>query len=191
MQASVDGYVQSDPSDVDWQLWDWNVPSPWDAQLIRDFNQSLTDTDVVLLSRQMVEDGFIDHWAEIGASQTENPGFDFARRIDEIEKVVVTRSPLDRSWPRTRIVHTSLEHAVGELKAQTGGDIIAYGGVRFARALASAHLVDEYRFYVNPAAAGGGETILLAGRKLDLISAQPYECGVVVLSYRDQRGTGQ
>jgi dihydrofolate reductase len=62
---------------------------------------------------------------------------------------------LGRSWdvngqPRP------LDEEIESIEARPGGDVIAYGGAGFARALIRGGLVDEYRLNVHPAALGAG-----------------------------------
>jgi len=42
------------------------------------------------------------------------------------------------------------------MKQQPGKDIIAHGGAGFARSLAAAGLIDEYKLLVHPIALGKG-----------------------------------
>jgi len=71
------------------------------------------------------------------------------------------------------------------LKAEPGGDIGVFGGAGFAAGLISAGLVDEFQFYINPAALGAGRRIFEASgfRKLKLLNAKAYPSGMVVSRY--------
>jgi dihydrofolate reductase len=68
------------------------------------------------------------------------------------------------------------------------GDAIAFGGVRFGRALLDGDLLDELQLYVNPAAAAAGEPLFTGAKRLELTGSASYACGVVVTRYRP---TGQ
>jgi len=62
----------------------------------------------------------------------------YAKPMNEIPKVVFSKT-LDRvDWPPTTIASGDLEEEVATLKAEPGGDIIAYGGYTFAQALTRA-----------------------------------------------------
>jgi dihydrofolate reductase len=52
-----------------------------------------------------------------------------------------------------------LEQEVSRLKEADGGDIIAYGGGTFVSDLIRQNLIDEYNFFINPAAISEGMTI--------------------------------
>jgi dihydrofolate reductase len=45
---------------------------------------------------------------------------------------------------------------IARLKAEPGGEILAHGGTQFVRSLIQLGLVDQYRLWVLPAAAGQG-----------------------------------
>jgi dihydrofolate reductase len=80
-----------------------------------------------------------------------------------------------------------LVEAINVLKAESGRNIIAFGGAGFASALIATNLVDEYQFYVNPVALREGLSIF-AERETDanlhLREAKSYACGVAVICYR-------
>jgi len=187
MQTTLDGFMSAGPEEPAWQVWDWTGRSAWDAELLADFNGSLASADTILLSRPLVDGGYLDHWAGVGRAYPDDPDYAFARRVGDIEKVVVSRSAPLRQWPKTRVVTGALADAVTDLKAGPGADIIAFGGVRFAASLAAEGLVDEYQFHVNPTATGTGESVLPPGLKLEIADATAYSCGVVVLRYRPTR----
>jgi dihydrofolate reductase len=75
---------------------------------------------------------------------------------------------------------------VNALKRQPGANILCIGGAGFASSLVAEGLVDEFQFFVNPVAVGGGRSAFhdqRNGHKLRLLGANAYECGVVVNRY--------
>jgi dihydrofolate reductase len=112
---------------------------------------------------------------------------EFAKPMNEIPKVVFSRTLTRAEWPTTTIASGDLEAEVAKLKAEPGGDIIVYGGYTFAQALTRANLVDEYRLVIRPVALGSGEPMfkdLTAGRRLELAEATPYPDGTIISIYR-------
>jgi dihydrofolate reductase len=184
MQVSVDGYVGSDRQH-DWQLWGWGDRSEWDDALKREFNAHFRRIDTIILSRKMAEEGYLTHWSETAKRFAADEYYAFARRIVEMDKVVLTYKLDQSSWPRTVVRSGDLGREVGLLKAEPGGDIGVFGGAGFAAALIAAGLVDEFHFYVNPAALGSGRRIFDAAgfRKLKLLDSKAYPCGMVVSKY--------
>jgi dihydrofolate reductase len=107
--------------------------------------------------------------------------------IVDAEKLVLSDKFDATRWPRTSIAHGPMLEAVTSLKSQPGADIICFGGVGFASALMATDVVDEVQLYINPFAVGSGKSIFGVGRdarKLALVAAQPYACGIVVTRYR-------
>src|ERR1700681_841499 len=84
MQMSVDGFVASDPPDLNWTVWGWGPDCGWDYVLQADSNTLYVSVDTVLLSRVMIEEGFLDHWTAAANYHPGNALYAFARRIVEI-----------------------------------------------------------------------------------------------------------
>jgi dihydrofolate reductase len=99
-------------------------------------------------------------------------------------KVVFSRTPIDTPWGEVTVASGDLADEVARLKAQDGKEILAHGGARFAQALSSAGLVDEYRLRVHPIALGAGTPLFVDKRPLALTEARAYPRGVVVHEYR-------
>jgi dihydrofolate reductase len=101
---------------------------------------------------------------------------------------VVFSDTLTRAdWPTTTIAGGILEQEIAKLKAEPGGEIIAYGGSTFAQAHTRANLVDEYRLVTRCVALGNGEPMfkdLPLGRRLELVEVAPYPGGTVISVYR-------
>lgn len=91
MQVSADGFAKDEAGVGGWTIWDWCDDWPWD-QALRNLHIALTtSSDCILLSPKMVEDGFMDHWADI-AQRHDNPQVAFAAPIAAMRKVVFSRS---------------------------------------------------------------------------------------------------
>jgi dihydrofolate reductase len=81
---------------------------------------------------------------------------DYAWPMNEIPKVVFSRTLERADWPETRIARGDLSEEIGRLKREPGNDLIAYGGATLDQAPSRLGLVDEYRLMVQPAALGAG-----------------------------------
>jgi dihydrofolate reductase len=187
MQMSVDGYVGADGDGMDWQLWNFGDEWNWDDELKRDFNATLQSIGCILLSRLMIEQGYLNHWGRAAANHPADPHYAFAKKIVDVEKVVLTNKAVSAAWERATIAGGDFVEAALALKRQKGENIISFGGAGFASSLVAAGLVDEIQLYVNPATLGGGETIFRApsgeARKLKLLGSKSYSCGIVVNRY--------
>jgi dihydrofolate reductase len=187
MQTSVDGYVGRSGNGPGWQVWNWGAECPWDAPLKARFNAVFQGVDTILLSRKILEGGYLDHWTQFEHDRGDDPDFDFARRIVDARKVAFSNTLQTTKWTGVELAQRSLVEEINVLKAESGRDMIAFGGAGFASALVANNLVDEYQFYVNPVALGEGLSIFKereTDTNLQLREAKDYGCGVVVICYR-------
>jgi len=114
----------------------------------------------------------------------------YAPPMNDVPKVVFSRTLTKAEWPTSRIAHGDLAEEIHRLKDEPGGDIIAFGGHTFAQALSRAALVDEYRLVTRPAALGSGEPMfknLGTVLHLDLVASDAYSDGTVITVYRPLR----
>jgi len=106
--------------------------------------------------------------------------------MNDIPKVVFSRTLRSADWPESRIASGDTAEEIARLKAEPGGEIIAHGGVGFARSLIRLGLVDEYRLLVLPAAVGQGErlfTDLDQMLTLRLLACRAFSSGLLELVY--------
>jgi dihydrofolate reductase len=83
-----------------------------------------------------------------------------ARLINALPKVVFSTSLAAVDWENAVLDARPVEEAIPRLKAEPGGDIVVFGGARFAHSLIRHHLVDEYRLTVHPIALGHGSALM-------------------------------
>jgi dihydrofolate reductase len=143
------------------------------------------DADVMLFGR-VTYDSFAGAWPEREAAGGEDAPF--AKRLGDMRKIVASRSPLEFSWRNSEQLQGDLVEAVTELKHDPAiGRVALSGSVSVVRQLLDAGLLDELHLFIHPATAGSGLRLFEDGglpRHLRLISAQPFETGVVYLVYR-------
>jgi dihydrofolate reductase len=111
----------------------------------------------------------------------------FARPMNEIPKVVFSKTLRGGDWAETRVASGDLAEEIGRLKREPGNDLIAYGGAALDQALSRLGLVDEYRLMVQPAALGAGLPLfkdLPAPLQFELIEATTYPTGLAIHIYR-------
>jgi dihydrofolate reductase len=112
---------------------------------------------------------------------------EYARPMNQIPKVVFSKTLQQADWPQTRIARGDLGEEIARLKREPDNDMIAYGGASFDQALSRLGLVDEYRLMIQPAALGAGLPLfkdLHAPLHLELIEATTYPTGVAIHVYR-------
>jgi len=121
-----------------------------------------------------------------------------AAPMNDIPKVVFSRTLEAAAWPESRIASGDTAQEIARLKQEPGGEIVAHGGTQFVRSLIRLGLVDEYRLYVLPVAAGEGAplfTDLVRPVVLRLVTSRAFPSGILELVYSpadgQHLGTGQ
>jgi dihydrofolate reductase len=191
VQISVDGFIADVYGNTGWMQWNWGPDWKWSKPLQKYHTELTRSADCILLSSQMAQEGFINHWKDV-AKQTTGPQFEFANHIVNTPKIVFS-SKLNKSieisggWDNTDIKDGEIVAEIEHLKNQAGSNIIVYGGAGFVSSLIANHLIDEFHLLINPVAIGNGLPIfgsLDAPAQLHLVDAIPFEFGMVALHYQ-------
>jgi dihydrofolate reductase len=107
--------------------------------------------------------------------------------MNALPKVVFSSSLNGVDWHNTSVNRGAVQHEIPKLKQQPGRDIIAFGGARFAHALARYRLVDEYRLTLHPVALGDGLSLLHGlpePQRLKLLSSTVFPDGSVTQAFK-------
>jgi dihydrofolate reductase len=111
---------------------------------------------------------------------------EYAAPMNDIHKVVFSKTLPEANWAKSSIARGDLADEVGTLRRRPGGEIIAWGGATFAQALAREGLIDEYVVVINPVAFGGGLPMFRDLRRpleLSLLEARTFDTGTVLHVY--------
>jgi dihydrofolate reductase len=179
VQMSIDGFVGGPNGELDFMTWVWD-------DKLKEYVTDLTDSvDSILLGRKMT-DGFVSHWSNVVKNMPEDESYSFAKKMMDKPKFVFTKT-LDKStWENTTLAKGELTDEIKKLKAQSGKDIIVYGGAGFVSSLIQEGLIDEYYLFVNPSAVGNGLSIFKSidgMSRLKLAESISFDCGIVLLKY--------
>ncbi len=178
-QTSVDGYMAGPNGEMDWMTFPWTDD-------INAYIDALTEpVDCIVLGRKLAE-GFIPAWAAGPPGETQE-SIDW---MNNTPKVVISNSLTESPWENAVVAGGDLTETVNKLKAQPGGDMIAYGGGTFVADLIAKGLLDELHLFVNPTAIGAGMPVfphLDAHQRLRLVAAQAFGCGITALHYEPKR----
>ncbi|HEX3220778.1 MAG TPA: dihydrofolate reductase family protein [Candidatus Limnocylindria bacterium] len=113
----------------------------------------------------------------------------FSRRMNSIQKYVVSRT-LDRAdWSNTTILNGDAVTAVEELKAKPGGELLLYGSADLVTELMAHRLVDEYRLSIYPVVLGSGKHLFrdrIDLHYLRLVNTRIFPTGIVLLTYQPE-----
>ena len=198
MSMTLDGFVAGPKGEIDW--------------IFRSMDERATAWTVEAISKaglHIMGSRTYKDMASFWPSSTEP----FAKPMNEIPKAVFSRGGLDEQattraledakrnqketagadvvanlagWTGARVLTGDLAEEIGRLKREPGGDIIAHGGVGFARSLVGAGLVDQYSLLIHPVTLGRGLSVFADLRQpldLRLVSATAFPAGSVAHIY--------
>jgi dihydrofolate reductase len=173
MSMSLDGFVDSDREHP-------GVAIPEGAELKQWKLDRVSKAGAHLMGRVTYQE-MASYWP-----QSEDP---YAAPMNNIPKVVFSKTLGDgeATWPVTRVARGDLATEIAAIKAESGPDVVVWGGSRLAGALAAADLIDEYRLLIQPLVLGRGQALfdqLPDSRHLELVDATPFSSGIVVQVYR-------
>jgi len=177
MHLSVDGFVGGPNGELDWvfatiddDVTAWIVDRLWQAG--------------VHIMGGVTYNDMASYWPNANMQTPQDKPF--AAPMNEIPKVVFSKTLKDATWTDSRIARGDLREEIARLKQQPGKPILAHGGARFAQSLSKLDLIDEYRLVTHPVALGGGSPLFkdLPGvLNLKLQSAKSFPSGVVAHVY--------
>ncbi len=111
----------------------------------------------------------------------------YADVMNQIPRVVFSRTLTRADWPESRIASGELAGDIGRLKREPGGVIVTHGGATFIDALIRENLIDESRLVIHPVAIGHGTGLFSALREplqLDHLEARTFASGTMIHTYR-------
>jgi dihydrofolate reductase len=156
-----------------------------DEEIHQHYNELLKNADTLLYGRityQLME----SYWPSVVKKPTGNKPIDeFAVLIDNISKIVFSRTLKNVDWKNTKLENEVIKEEVLELKQQGGKNILA-GSPGLIIALAQLDLIDEYRLVVHPIVSGSGLPLFKNVRdriNLKLLKTKTFGCGAIALYY--------
>jgi dihydrofolate reductase len=175
-QVSLDGYFVDADGDMSWAH---KHDPEWNA-----FTAENATGGGVLVFGRVTYQMMAGFWPTPAARDL-NPVV--ADRMNDLPKVVFSRTLAQASWKNTQLIKGDLPAEVHKLKQQPGPNLVVMGSGSIVAQLTSAGLVDEYQVVLNPVVLGRGRTMFDGVKKqvaLRLISTRPFKNGNVVLSYQ-------
>lgn len=109
-----------------------------------------------------------------------------AERMNNLPKVVFSRTLDKATWNNTRLIKGDIEAEVRRMKKESGPDMVVMGSGTIVSQLTAAGLVDEYQMVLNPIVLGSGRTLFDGVRKklgLRLKTTRTFKNGNVVVAY--------
>ena len=160
-----------------------------DDEILGHYNELLRNAGALVFGRityQLME----SYWPSVVKNPTGNkPTDEFAVLIDNIPKIVYSRTLNHVDWNNSELKKEIIKEEVLELKQQAGKNIVV-GSPGLIVALAQLDLLDEYQLNVRPIVLGSGLPLFKNVRdriNLKLLKTKTFRCGAVTLYYKPVR----
>ncbi len=176
-QVSLDGYFTDAKGDMSWAHRDSN-DSDWQS-----FVEGNASGGGELMFGRITYEMMASYWPTPLAAQN-NPVV--AERMNNLPKVVFSRTLDKASWNNTRLFNGDLSSEVRKLKTEPGPDLVIFGSGSIISQLASADLIDEYQIVTIPIVLGKGRTMFDGIKErlaLKLKQSRTFGNGNVLLDY--------
>ena len=177
-QVTLDGYFTGVNGDISWAHKD-SQDAEWNA-----FVADNARAGGVLLFGRITYELMASYWPTPTA--LENAPI-VAERMNNLPKVVFSRTLEEASWNNTKLVKGDMAAAVRQLKTQEGENVAILGSGSVVSQLAQEGLIDEYQIVVNSVVLGRGRTVFDGIRHkltLRLTKMRTFANGNVLLCYQ-------
>jgi dihydrofolate reductase len=176
-QVSLDGYFVDMKGDMSW-AHRAAMDEEWDS-----FVEGNASGGGVLVFGRVTYDLMAGYWPTPMASRNDPV---VARRMNEMPKIVFSRTMEKAAWTNTSIVKGNAPAEIRRLKAEQGDGMAIMGSGTIIAQLAPERLIDEYQVVVIPLILGSGRTMfdgVTSRVKLKLTGTRAFRNGCVLLSY--------
>jgi dihydrofolate reductase len=180
---SLDGRVSGPggPGDLGWTVRH-AVTGEARAQLL-----TVTAAATTALLGRRAYLGLGDFWPAVACDESADPqDRAFARWLDAVEKVVISRSLTTAGWRPSRVVAEDPAQVVRRLRKSAGGDIVVLASDGLIRRLVEAGELDRLSVTLCPELIGAGPRLFgdgPAGSSWSLAEATPTSSGALCLRY--------
>ena len=165
-----------------------------DDELHQHYNELLSNAGTLIYGRityQLME----SYWPSVVKNPTGNKPMDeFAVLIDNISKIVFSRTLKNVDWKNTKLKKEVIKEEILELKQSRSQSPVDNGGSKnilvgspgLIVALTQLDLIDEYQLGVQPTILGSGLPLFKNIRdriNLKLLKTKTFGCGAIMLYY--------
>ncbi len=169
---TLDGYFEGAKK---WDL-DWHA-EVWDNELERISLEQLRSADMLLFGRTTYE-GMASYWSTAKG--------DIAELMNNLSKVVFSRTLKTADWSNTTLINDQAVPAVLKLKQQGDRNMFVFGSGNLSATFIREGLFDEYRLLIAPVILGNGNPLFGHGlnrQSLKLLESKQLASGGVILRY--------
>lgn len=174
-QVTLDGYIADVNGDMSWahkQDAEWNA-----------FVAGNAKGECVLVFGRITYEMMASWWPTPQAMKSMPV---VAERMNNLPKVVFSRTLDQASWNNTKLVKDSMVAELRRMKEEPGPDVVIFGSGTVVSQLAQEGLIDEYQIVVNPVVLGKGKSMFDGIKEkltLKLTKTRTFGNGNVLLCY--------
>lgn len=176
-QVTLDGYFTGRNGDLSW-AHEGHEDAEWNA-----FVAENASGGGQLLFGRITYELMVSYWPTPAARENDPI---VAERMNNLPKVVFSRTLDKAPWSNTRLVKGDPATEVRRLKREPGEGMAILGSGSIVSQLAQAGLIDQYQIVVKPVALGEGRTMFEGIKQklsLKLTKTRTFTNGNVLLSY--------
>ncbi|HVH42221.1 MAG TPA: dihydrofolate reductase family protein [Labilithrix sp.] len=176
-QVSLDGYFVDDSGDMSW-AHEAAADEEWNA-----FVAGNASGGGALLFGRITYEMMASYWPTPAAMKDNRV---VAEGMNNLPKVVFSRTLRDVSWKNTTLSKGDLCDEVRRLKKEPGQDMTILGSGTIVSQLAQARLIDQLDLVVRPIVLGKGRTLFEGAEErlhFKLTNTRSFRNGNVVLTY--------
>ncbi|MGN6420545.1 MAG: dihydrofolate reductase family protein [Pseudobacter sp.] len=155
-----------------------------DEELHQHYADLLNNAGAALYGRITYQ--LMEFWRTVLENPTGEKAMDnFAIAIDNIPKIVFSRTLKSLDWNTARLASQDLEQEVLQLKQQPGKDVYACSPSLIA-ALTALNVIDEFQLCIHPVIAGSGLPLfknISEKITLKLTKTKTFGSGAIILYY--------
>jgi dihydrofolate reductase len=182
VHLSLDGFAAGPNGELDWISYDNELEK---------YAEGIVNTVGAALYGRVTYKGMESYWPTVLTDPSNSKhDIDHAHWIEEIPKVVFSRTLETTEWNNTTLIKADIAEEVAKLKEQPGKDLVIFGSPGLTQAFLQLDLVDEYRLTVNPVVLGKGMPLFKGindSIKLKLLETRTFKSGVLGLHYETDR----
>jgi dihydrofolate reductase len=171
MNVTLDGFMEGPNQELD------DTAQVLDEDFDRYATDMLKSIDAILLGRVTYE-LFANYWPSATGPD--------ADRLNELPKVVFSRTLKKVDWKNSRLVKDNVAEEVARLKQQPDKDLALFGSADLASTFMRLGLIDEYRIFITPVILGKGKPMFKGIEDriaMKLMKATTWSSGVVALYF--------
>ena len=155
-----------------------------DDEIHDHYTELLKNAGTILYGRKTYE--LMTYWQDLINKPSGNRSMDeFAAAIDNIQKIVYSRTVQEVNWRNTILKNEFTREEIIKLRQEENENILV-GSPGLILALTKLHLIDEYQLGIQPVILGNGLQLFknIQDRiDLTLVKTKTFGCGAVFLYY--------